>query len=132
MGLGIDVGDAGATADIGRLRLNKSLPKLFGLYLSKTAPAVLGLVSSSIVVFSDGRLIRVDGGLEAPLLMTEERLPVAEWPRKVDIEVSVSEEIVDRGRMYSTLSENPTLAREGGRFGEFESSDTNSTFRSDG
>jgi len=31
------------------------------------------------------------------------------------MEVSVSEEMVESGRMYSTLSENPTRALEGGR-----------------
>jgi len=48
----------------------------------------------------------------------DERLPVAEWPRTVDIDVSVSDDIVERGRMYSTLSANPTRALDGGRRGE--------------
>jgi hypothetical protein len=36
----------------------------------------------------------------------------------VDNDVSVSDEIVESGRMYSTLSEKPTRALEGGRRGE--------------
>jgi hypothetical protein len=46
----------------------------------------------------------------------DEKLPETEWPRIVDIELSVSEEMMERGRMYSTFSENPTRALEGGRF----------------
>ena len=45
-------------------------------------------------------------------LITEDKLPDTEWPpRIVDSELSVSEEIVDRGRMYSTRSEKPTRTR---------------------
>lgn len=47
-----------------------------------------------------------------PLTM-EERLFAAECPLRVDI--SVSEEMVERGRMVSILSENVTRALEGGR-----------------
>jgi hypothetical protein len=43
----------------------------------------------------------------------EERLFAAECPLRVDI--SVSEEMVERGRMVSILSENVTRALEGGR-----------------
>jgi hypothetical protein len=63
----------------------------------------------------------------------EERLPVAEWPRIVDNDVSVSDEMVERGRIYSTLSEKPTLALDGGRFGEeFASLGKNPLSRRDG
>jgi hypothetical protein len=45
------------------------------------------------------------------------------------MEVSVSEEIVESGRMYSTLSANPTRALEGGRA---EKSSSEPCFRNDG
>ena len=70
---------------------------------------MLGRDSSSTVL-RVGRPFRLE---EVPALKTDDRLLVAEWPRTV--EVSVSEEMVDKGRMYSTLSEKPTRAREGGR-----------------
>lgn len=45
-------------------------------------------------------------------------LLLTECPRTVDMEPSVSEDIVERGRgIYSTLSENSTRGREGGRVG---------------
>lgn len=88
--------------------------------LSRIAPAVLGRPSSSTVL-SDGRPIRAGCGLELLPPTIDERLLVAEWPRKVDMEVSVSEEMVESGRMYSTLSENPTRALEGGRAAESSS-----------
>ena len=74
---------------------------------------MLGRPSESVsnVVSSDGRALRAEGGLAPPLIM-EDKLPDTEWPRIVDKELSVSEEIVDRGRMYSTLSENPTRVRD--------------------
>jgi hypothetical protein len=78
-GLPADTGELGATADIGRLRLNNSPPNPPLLsFISSTAPAVLGLLSSSKVVLSDGRAIRAEGGLAAPELITEERLPETE------------------------------------------------------
>ena len=80
----------------------------------RIAPAVLGRVSSSTVL-SVGRPFLNVAGLDVPELMTDDRLFVAEWPRNVDRDVSVSEEMVESGRMYSTLSEKPTRAREGGR-----------------
>lgn len=120
VGLVTAVGEAGEIADIGRLRLNRSPPKCgaFCVDISRIAPAVLGRPSFSIVVLSDGRLARADGGVDAPALTIEDRLPVAECPRTVDSEVSVSEDMVDNGRMYSTLSEKPTRALEGGRRGD--------------
>lgn len=80
VGLGTDVGigDDRAADEEGRLRSNKFPPKLFCTYLSRTAPAVFGLTSSSRVVVSEGRPIRADGGLDVPILITEDRLPVAE------------------------------------------------------
>jgi hypothetical protein len=66
-------------------------------------------LSSSNVVCSGKRAIRVDGGLDVLRLITEDKLPDTEWPpRIVDSELSVSDEMVDRGRMYSTRSEKPT------------------------
>ena len=53
--------------------------------------------------------------------MTDERLFETEWPFTVDMELSVPEDIVDSGRMYSTCSEKPTRAREGGRCKSSES-----------
>jgi hypothetical protein len=69
--------------------------------------------SSSKVVLRAGRLNLLEG-LAAPVLMTDDMLPVTEWPRMVDIELSVSEDMVESGRMYSTRSEKPTRARDGG------------------
>lgn len=106
LALGCDMA-VGEMADDGRRKLDASFPNK--RWLSKIAPAVLGRDSSSTVL-SVGRPFRLE---EVPALMTEDKLFVAEWPRTV--EVSVSEDIVERGRMYSTLSENPTRAREGGR-----------------
>jgi hypothetical protein len=60
-----------------------------------------------------------------PALMTDDRLLVAEWQRMVDIDVSVSEEIVESGRIYSTLSAKPTRALDGGRLGEDSGSSGN-------
>lgn len=45
------------------------------------------------------------------------------------MEVSVSEEMVESGRIYSTLSANPTRARDGGRA---DRSSSESCFRNDG
>lgn len=93
---------------------------------------MLGLdeVDSSSTVFNLGRGILVDGGLAAPELTTEDKLLETEWPRIVDIELSVSEEMVERGLMYSTLSEKPTLALDGGRRGDESESSWNKPFRS--
>lgn len=57
-----------------------------------------------------------------PPLTIDERLFEAEWHRNVDRDMSVSAEMVDRGRMYSTLSEKPTRALDGGRAVESSSS----------
>ena len=118
-------------ADDGLLRSKSSPWKRIPLCISKTQPAVLGRDSSSTVVLSEWRPVRADCGLEVPL-MTEDRLFVAEWPRKVDMEVSVSDEMVDSGRMYSTLSEKPTRARDGGRGVLFASSAKELASRNDG
>lgn len=75
---------------------------------------MLGRASSSRVVLSDGRPDRADCGLDVLALMTDDKLFVAECPRTVDNDVSVSDEIVESGRMYSTLSEKPTRALDGG------------------
>lgn len=62
---------------------------------------------------------RETGGLGVLRLRTEEMLLLTEWPRTVDIELSVSDEIVESGRgMYSTSSENSTRGLDGGRVGE--------------
>lgn len=70
--------------------------------------------------------MRTDGGLDAPILSTDEMLLFTEWPLRVDTELSVSEEMVESGRgMNSTLSENPTRGREGGLAMGFSSASSN-------
>lgn len=114
------VGDVGDIADMGRLRSNDSPLSGLLMKVSSTAPAVLGRLSSSTVL--SGVRPTLDGcGLELVLPTNDEKLFVAEWPRKVDMDVSVSEEMVDKGRMCSTLSENWTRARDGGRAAESSS-----------
>ena len=107
-GLGA-VGEMGEIADMGRLRSETAPFKLPLMNLSNTAPAVLGRSSSS-TVFSEGR---VRAGCGLVLLMMDDRLFAAECPRSVD--TSVSEEMVDSGRIVSILSENVTRALDGGR-----------------
>jgi len=64
------------------------------------------------VVVKDQRALRFDGGEGELRLSTEDMLLLTEWPR-TDVEPSVSDEIVDRGRgMNSMLSEKPTRGRE--------------------
>ena len=99
-------------ADMGRLWSDRSSINGLLRILSRTAPAVPGRLSSSTVL-NVGVLDRVNGGLTVLPPTIDDRLLVVEWPRSV--EASVSEEIVERGRMYSTLSEKPTRALEGGR-----------------
>lgn len=61
-------------------------------------------------------IVREDGGLGVLRLRTEEMLLLTECPRTVDSELSVPDEMVERGRgINSTLSENPTRSRDGGR-----------------
>lgn len=99
-------------ADMGRLRSGASSISGWLNILSRTAPAVPGRLSSS-TVGSVGVPDRVNGGLAVLPPTIDDRLFVVECPRSV--EASVSEEIVESGRMYSTLSEKPTRALEGGR-----------------
>lgn len=62
---------------------------------------------------------RAEGGLGVLRLNMDEMLLLTECPRMVDMEPSVSDDIVDRGRgMYSTLSENSTRGLDDGRVGE--------------
>lgn len=99
---------------MGRLRSGASWIKGLLKILSRTAPAVPGRLSSSTV----GRVgvpERVKGGLTGLLPTIDDKLFAVECPRMVD--ASVSEEIIDSGRMYSTLSEKPTRALDGGRIG---------------
>jgi len=75
-----------------------------------------GSYSFSGAVLSDVRRYRAEGGLGVLKLSTDEILLFTEWPRMVDMELSVSDEMVESGRgMYSILSEKPTLGRDGGR-----------------
>lgn len=106
------VGDIGEIADMGRFRSEGSPRSELLMKLSRTAPAVLGRLSSSTVVREE-RPARAVWGLLPPTM--DERLLVAEWPRNVDSDVSVSDDMVERGRIYSILSENPTRALDGGR-----------------
>lgn len=64
---------------MGRLRLKTSPPNPvdWGLYMSRTAPAVLGRPSFSMVVLREGRP-RAEAGLDVPALMIDDKLPVAE------------------------------------------------------
>jgi hypothetical protein len=81
-------------------------------------------ISSSNVVLSGVRVNLADGGLAAPALMTDDMLLERECPpRIVDMEPSVSEDMVESGLMYSTLSANPTRTRgttRGGELSELE------------
>lgn len=110
--VGLGPADRDRPADMGRLRsIDSSIRGLLRI-LSNTAPAVPGRLSSSTV----GRVgvpERVNGGLTVLPPTIDDKLFVFECPRIVD--TSVSDEIVERGRMYSTFSENPTRALEGGR-----------------
>ena len=97
---------------MGRLRSDASSISGLLRILSRIAPAVPGRLSSSTV----GRVgvpERVNGGLTMLLPTIDDKLFAVECPRNVD--ASVSDEMVDRGRIYSTLSEKPTRALEGGR-----------------
>jgi hypothetical protein len=78
IGVATAVGDVDEIADMGRFRVNKSPPKcgFFCGDTSRIAPAVLGRFVGSTDVLIEGRLIR--GGVDAPALTIEERLPVAE------------------------------------------------------
>jgi|SRR5690242_465216 len=110
--VGLGPADRERPADIGRLRADVSSIKGLLRTLSRIAPAVPGRLSSSTV----GRVgvpERVNGGLIVLPPTIDDRLFAFECPRSVD--ASVSDEIVERGRMYSTLSEKPTRALEGGR-----------------
>lgn len=110
--------DAGVeTADFGRSfsSARACISCLSRVVESRMLPELCGRTlefSSSKVVWSGRRAMRVDGGLDVPRLMTDDRLFDTECPpRIVDIELSVSDEIVDSGRMYSTRSEKPTRTR---------------------
>ena len=110
-GVGV-VGDTGERADTGRLRSDVS-PFIRPLTnMSNTAPAVLGRLSSSSTVCNEGRTDRAGCGLLQPTM--DERLLAAECPRN-DIVASVSEDMVERGRIVSILSEKVTRALDGGR-----------------
>jgi len=106
------VGDMGEMADVGRLRSMTSPFRRLPMNLSSTIPAVLGRSSSSTVFrVVLGRPGRTGAGLLQ--LTIEDRLLAAECPLMV--EISVSEEMVESGRMVSILSEKVTRALDGGR-----------------
>lgn len=69
--------------------------------------------ASSNAACREPRAALLDCGLGEPALRRDEKLPETECPpcRMVEMELSVSEDIVESGRMYSTLSENPTRTR---------------------
>jgi hypothetical protein len=113
---------AGAAADSERglfklfdERLFSHSPSFSTRLLISTEDFALGFGSSSSGALSEGLDGRVDGGLGDPRLSTEDMLLLTECPRMVDMELSVSEEMVDSGLgMISTLSEKPTRGRDGG------------------
>lgn len=96
-------------------RLFNHSPSFSTRLLISTDDLALGFDSSSsgaVSIALDGRM---EGGLGVPRLSIDEMLLLTEWPRIVDMELSVSEEMVDSGRgMISTLSEKPTRGRDGG------------------
>lgn len=80
-------------------------------------------------MLNEGVRAREDGGLGLLKLNTEDMLLFTEWPRTVDIELSVSDEMVDNGLgMYSTFSENSTRGRDGGLAGEESRGGPNGSF----
>ena len=84
------------------------------------------------MVLREGVRAREDGGLGLLKLNTEEILLFTECPRTVDIELSVSEDIVDSGLgMYSTFSENSTRGRDGGLAGKESRGGPNTSFEFD-
>jgi hypothetical protein len=118
----LSMGELGEIADIGLFRKldDTDASRAIGVGTSRTAPAVLGRDSSPRVVIGGGREVRGADGLDVMELTIDDKLLVTEWPRTVDMELSVPDDIVDKGRMYSIRSENPTLAREGGLCGDEE------------
>jgi hypothetical protein len=129
LGLPVDIAGLGDEAEPGRLNFSRRPPNSSVLLLtSRTAPAVAGrgvALPCSRVVSSTGRAILAKTGLAAPMLIIEERLPDTECPRTVDMELSVSDDIVDKGRMYSMRSEKPTRTRGAGLRGEESDSSRN-------
>lgn len=114
-----------ADSDIGRFRLSEdsrfSHWPSFSTRRGFTGDAIgAGFTSSpELVRIGIGiRWVRVVGGLGVLRLSSEDILVLTEWPLMVDTELSVSEEIVDRGRgMNSTLSEKPTRGLDCGLAG---------------
>jgi len=116
-------GDAAADSDNGRFRLCDDRlfshsPSFSTRLLISTDDRALDFGSLSRGAPIDGRVGRAEGGLGLPKLKTEDMLLLTEWPRIVESELSVPEEMVDSGRgMISTLSEKPTRGRDGGLTG---------------
>ncbi len=82
--------------------------------------------ASSIGSLTESRGTLNACGLGVPMLIMDEMLLFSEWPRIVDNELSVSDEIVDSGRgMIVTLSSKPTRGRDGGRVGRSSSGGPN-------
>lgn len=95
---------------------------------SRTAPAVLGRLSLNLGVelnpngeFSSRSPVESD--------MREEILPETEWPGRAVAVLEASLETRESGRgMYSSVSENPTLARATGFAGRSSSGETDDVF----
>lgn len=97
--------------------------------IEERALGACSLIEAMLVVLSDCRWLRVEGGLGEPMLIIEEMLLFSEWPRAVDMEPSVSEEMVESGLgMISTLSEKPTRGRDTGLEGEESRSESTVLF----
>lgn len=97
--------------------------------IDERALGACSLIEAMLVVLSECRWLRAEGGLGEPMLIIEEMLLSSECPRTVDIEPSVSEEMVESGRgMISTLSEKPTRGRDTGLVGEESRSESSVLF----
>jgi len=103
-----------ADSDAGRSilsveRLFSHSPSFSVLFLVLMKSSSEGDARSWVLVGEGNRAIRAEGGLDAPRLNIEEMLLLTEWSRMVENELSVSEDMVDKGLgMYSTSVANPT------------------------
>jgi len=103
-----------ADSDAGRSilsveRLFNHSPSFSVLFLVLMKSSSEGDARSWGFVGEGNRAIRAEGGLDAPRLSIEEMLLLTEWSRMVENELSVSDDMVDKGLgMYCTSVANPT------------------------